>query len=383
MIRSVRPPRLRALDTLTGVLRGDPCVPVPEQADEWESFLALAAEHDLLPAVWSAWCAAGRRVVPAEVGVGPERSTPLGRLVPEVLLRRAYEANAARVERLLDTWSDVLGLLGSAGVVAVPLKGLHMLLAGVWPDPPARTMVDLDILVPAAAATDAFELLRRGGFDERPEPIGEHADHHLAMLGRGDVTIELHTEPLIARWRAIAPAAGMLASARERPTAFGPLLLASDTDAFVHLVAHAQLQDDTYRRLGMPLRALLETGVMLGRPNDVDLADVERRFAGRGVSHVLRAHLADAHARFGVLPAGPGDARSRAHQVGVAACTASPQAAAAWTYLTYLPESFARDRMVAEFGEAAGTAWLWRSRARHAGRRVAVRLGHDRGGGAR
>lgn len=372
----MRPPRLRALDTLTGVLRGDPGVDLPERAEEWEPFLAVAVEHDLLPAVWSAWSVGPRRAAPA--GAGSERSTPLGRLVPEVLLRRAYLANAARVERLLETWSDVHGLLGAAGVVAVPLKGVHMLLAGVWPDPPARTMVDLDVLVPAAAAADAFELLRRGGFDERPEPIGEHADHHLAMLHRGDVTIELHTEPLVSRWRSIAPAAGMLATARERPTACGPLLLASDTDAFAHLVAHAQLQDDTYRLFGLPLRALLETSLVLGRPNDVDLAEVERRFAAVGARHVLRAHLAAAHACFGVGPAGAADVRSRTHQVGVAAGVASPRAAAAWAYLTYLPVSFARDRMVAEFGEPGGPAWLWRSRVRHAGRRVAQRLG--RGG---
>ncbi len=359
----------------------DPHATWPERPDEWDRLLSLAAEHDLIPAMWSAWCAAGRRVLPAEVVAGLESAVPSGRAVPEVVLRRGHEANAARVERLLVAGTDVLGRLQQVGIPAVPLKGLHMLLAGVWPDPPARTMVDLDVLVPVSAAVDAFALLRAAGYDEHPEPIGDHADHHLPMLRRGDVTIELHTEPLVSRWRDLAPAAEMLAAARDRPTAFGSVLLARDTDAFAHLVAHAQLQDDTYRRFGLPLRALLESSVVLGRPNDVDLDEVEQRFAGRAVAHVLRAHLTAAHLLFAVPHSVSDDARARVHQLGVEVGVASPPVAATWAYLAYLPRSFARDRMVSEFGEPTGAAWLWRARARHAGGRVADRLRRSVGTG--
>jgi hypothetical protein len=48
---------------------------------------------------------------------------------------------------------------------------------------------------------------------------------------------------------------------------------------------------------------------------------------------------------------------------------------ARWTYAVRLPRSFGEDRTLDEFGPLTGSAWLWRARARHAARRVAVRLG--------
>jgi hypothetical protein len=79
------------------------------------------------------------------------------------------------------------------------------------------------------------------------------------MLRRGDVTVELHTELLVSQWSALVPAAAVLRRAMFRPTCGGPLLLADDTDAFVHLVAHAQLREETYVLFGLRLRALYET----------------------------------------------------------------------------------------------------------------------------
>jgi hypothetical protein len=80
--------------------------------------------------------------------------------VPELVIRRAYEANAARVERLVGAGADLLHCFAVDGMRAVPLKGLHSLLAGTWRDRASRTMVDLDILVDAGAAACADELVR-------------------------------------------------------------------------------------------------------------------------------------------------------------------------------------------------------------------------------
>ncbi|HEX5587321.1 MAG TPA: nucleotidyltransferase family protein, partial [Acidimicrobiia bacterium] len=168
--------RRTALVTLTAILRCDPAAPWPDDPDGWVALLDLAAAHALVPALWSAWVAAGRPVLPEAAAAAVERTAPSGRGVPEIVLRRAYAANAARTDRLLDTGVEVLERLRAAGIPAVPLKGLHALLTGVWPDPAARTMADLDVLVPHAAADDAFALLRAGSFSEHPEPIGEHAD---------------------------------------------------------------------------------------------------------------------------------------------------------------------------------------------------------------
>jgi len=235
-------------------------------------------------------------------------------------------------------------------------------------------MADLDLLVPVDRAATAYEVLTRA-YEEHPDPIGDHADHHLPMLRRDDVTIELHTELLVSRWSRLAPAVDVLASARRRETALGSVLLASDTHTLVHLVAHAQLQDDTYRLLGVPLRALYETARWLEHAHDADVDTTRRVFARAGVRHVLDAHLDAAHRWFGGPAAPPPGPRARAHIVAVEAGIASPEALGAWDYLVRVPQSFTVDRMVDEFGSPSGAAWLWRARARHAGRRIRARLG--------
>jgi hypothetical protein len=373
--------RRHALAAVTAALRGEPgALPSDTDADLWAAFLDLAAAHELLPAVWVAQQDTGRLTMPSAVAATLERETPAGRTVPEAVVRVAYDRNASRVQRLLDHGVDILQRMADAEIRAVPLKGLHSLLAGTWPDPAARTMADLDVLVDAEHAARAYTLLRAVGYAEHPEPIGDHADHHLPMLCDGDVTVELHVEPLVSRWQSLVPAAQMLRRAMYRPTHRGVFLLADDTDTLVHLIAHAQLQEETYTLLGVPLRALFETARMhLG---SVRWQEVRERFEHAGVAHVLDAHLDAARRLFGAvdLPEpSETDARrvawhGRLSELGVAA----PEAVAGWTYAVRAPRSFSADRMRSEFGPGAGAAWLWRSRARHGARRVGARLGrHD------
>jgi len=372
--------RTRALRELTTVLRGDPGAPVPDDAPGWAAFLELASVHGLLPAVWAALRASGRVTIPDAVLDALERAAPSGRVVPEVVLRRAYAENTVRVHRLLGTGVEILQWCAAESIRAVPLKGLHSLLAGTWSDPAVRTMADLDILVDPPEASRAFAMLRARGFGEHPDPIGEHADHHLPMLQRGDVTVELHTELLVSRWQTLAPAADVLRRARHCPTPQGEFLLADETDTLVHLVAHAQLQEETYTLLGLPLRALFETARLDPRPIDWNAA--RARFARASVDHVFDAHVVAAHELFAAnLPIEPSvgraTSRARVHLQLAEAGVAVPDALGTWTYVVRLPRSFAHERMVDEFGTPAGAAWLWRSRARHAARRVAARLGRD------
>ena len=88
--------RVRALTTLTGVLRGDATTELPVDSDGWAALLELASTHGLLPAFWVALRDANRIVMPEAVAVALERAAPPGRAVPEVVIRRAYDANADR-----------------------------------------------------------------------------------------------------------------------------------------------------------------------------------------------------------------------------------------------------------------------------------------------
>jgi hypothetical protein len=373
--------RAHALAAVTAALRGETGA-LPDDADGWSRFLELAAAHELLPAVWVRQHEAGALTMPSPRAAALEREAPAGRAVPEAVVRRAYDRNVTRVQRLLDHGVDVLERFATAGIRAIPLKGLHALLSGWWRDPATRSMADLDVLVDAAHASRAYELLLSAGYAPHPEPIGEHADHHLPMLCDGDVTVELHVEPLVSRWRALVSAEPMLRRAMHRPTARGVLLLADDTDTLVHLVAHAQLQDETYTLLGLPLRALFETAQLATgviEPGEICWKDVRARFDAAGVGHVLDAHLHATRHWFGAAT-GPdvatgGARRAAAHTRLVALGVVEPAVVDGWTYAVRLPRSFTAARMHDEFGPGEGAAWLWRSRSRHAARRVGTRLG--------
>ncbi len=366
----------RALAAVTAALRGDAHA-LPDDPERWTTFLALAAAHDLLPAVWSAQCGVAQLTMTSRLADLLEREAPRERVVPEVVLWRAYDRNAARIARLLDHGVGILEHFAAEDIRAVPLKGLHSLLAGTWSDPVARTMADLDVLVDDEHAARAYALLRAAGYEEHPEPIGDHADHHLPMLCAGDVTVELHTEPLVSRWRSLVPAAQVLRRAMYRPTPGGVLLLADDTDTFVHLVAHAQLQEETYTLLGLPLRALYETSRL--EAGTIDWKAARARFDHAGVGHVLDAHLDATRRLFGAgelpEPAAPGARRAHRHTRVCEFGISVPELVAAWTYVVRVPRSFTPDRMHREFGAGDGATWLWRARARHAARRVAARLG--------
>ena len=368
--------RARALASVTAALRGEVGA-LPDDPDGWSAFLELAAAHELLPAVWVRQHDAGALTMPSPLAAALEREAPPGRAVPEAVVRRAYDRTSRRVHRLLDHGVDALERFAAAGIRAVPLKGLHALLAEWWPDAAMRTMADLDVLVDAAHASRAYELLLAAGYQEHPEPIGEHADHHLPMLCDGDVTVELHVEPLVSRWRSLVPADRMLRRAMYRPTARGVLLLADDTDTFVHLVAHAQLQEETHTLLGLPLRALFETAQL--QQEEIRWRDVRARFDDAGIGHVLDAHLHGTRHWFGAselpAPSPAGARRAAAHTRLVELGVAEPAVVAGWTYAVRLPRSFTPERMHAEFGPGEGSAWLWQARARHAARRVGSRVG--------
>ena len=139
--------RARALTALAATLRGD-TRGAPSDAEGWGAFLELASAHELLPAVWVAQAARRpSRPCRSTLAAALEQAAPEGRAVPEAVLRRAYDRNAHRVHRLLDHGVDILQRFAAAEIRAVPLKGLHSLLADTWPDPATRTMADLDVLV--------------------------------------------------------------------------------------------------------------------------------------------------------------------------------------------------------------------------------------------
>jgi hypothetical protein len=344
------------LDLLAATLGPAPSArDVPESS--WAGVLALADSHQLLPALW---IAAVRRgwFTPLPAGALDSVVTrfPAGTTQPALLLQQAHAANALRVGDLMAQGATVLAALDQAAVAAVPLKGWHGLLAVWWPDPAARVMRDLDVLVGEDDAPRAARVLGDLGYVAMDGDHDPHADHELApvhLLGRPGA-IEIHTAVLVRRWRAVLPAGPVLAAGRPMDA----------TDSVTHLIAHAQLQDEAHLLGRLPLRSLHELAVISQGPLGPMIAwdVIRRRFAGAGAEGALDSHLHLARVLFDAdVPRPRRAGRALGHEWLCRAMLKPPQPAQYIERALFLPRALSAERM----HQLHGPGPLWALRLRH------------------
>ncbi len=267
-----------ASEAVAAMLRpdGPRASPLDPLAD-WPALLECASEHQLLPALWAALTRAGVRPLPSALRTRRPAA-------PLAVLEDAYRANATRVADLRAQGHEALGALLDAGIPALPIKGLHGLLAEWWVDPAARVMVDIDVLVPEARVDDAATVMAGLGYrslgTEDPEGIAGHQRPALGRPGR-EGSLELHTSPLALRRARLLPAADLFTGADLLHVDGRTLSVPNPTHALVLAIGHAQLQDDGARLLRLPLRALADVATMAARgvTGPVDWREVSTRFA--------------------------------------------------------------------------------------------------------
>jgi Uncharacterised nucleotidyltransferase len=333
----------------------------------WEALLTLADEHRLLPALWSRLIAGGVRPLPA----------PLKR--PDsalAILQRAYDENAARAEDLGRQGEALLCALGERDVDAIPLKGLHWLLAGWLPDPAARVMNDIDVLVPANRAATAVAVAS----DHRYEPVAIDdpegmADHELItlMAPRRAGSVEIQVAPLVRRYDAVLPAADLRASAAMIDRFERAQKVPNPTHAIVLTIAHAQLQDECHRLLTIPLRALHDVALVVTNEQIVfDWDEVADRFARAGHARALAGFAAAADELFEVeLPL----SRRHGHRWVRRSRQAArhPRLARGYGEIVTIPRALSSTRMTRLYG-ARGRLNRSTARVRHVVRGVLRRL---------
>ena len=182
-----------------------------------------------------------------------------GSTQPPLLAQQAYEANRPRVHDLMAQGDAVLDALADAGIGAVALKGLHALRAGWWPDPMARVMRDLDVLVAEAEAEAAQVVLARPGLSgaaQRPRRLRRPRAGRRSTSRAGPARSSC-TPPWSCR-------GGGGSCRRSDVLAAGSPM--STTDAVVHSIAHAQLHDEAHLLGRLALRSAHELAVLAAGP---------------------------------------------------------------------------------------------------------------------
>ena len=259
------------------------------------------------------WRDPGAPVAPRWVGA-PLRG--LGRLVAYEgcaiwLSRRMAELGAPRPEafrtwlerRVKDDLARNLMVDGEAGRMLAVLAELdvpHVLLKGMaWrlrtgvPYAGARTLRDVDVLLPERRAAEVWDaLVARGYTRVLPEGHGFVIEHHLpALFGPGGVSVELHTSAshhgrAADSWNRIWPGA-LAVELDGRPTRIPAM-----TEMLWQTVEHAA-HDGTE---GFRLRRWLDAAVALRSGEAIRWEDIAARVAGDEVrdARAARAWLGTA-----------------------------------------------------------------------------------------
>ncbi len=172
----------------------------------------------------------------------------IGPLLPANLrdcLVFAHWENGRRNQGLRAQLADILGRLNAEGIEPVLLKGAGRLVDDIFPDPAARFLLDLDLLVALPRIETATRALQDAGyqFSQREARLADEY-HHLPSLWREDAlaAIELH-RTAIAHWNdRLLPTAALHRRASRVELDGHRARLPTPEDGLMHLVVHGQSQ---------------------------------------------------------------------------------------------------------------------------------------------
>ena len=142
-----------------GLLGGEP--PRRRRNREWKLLIEMSSFDFVTPSL--AGCLHGQPGIPREI---------------RDYLDAVLTLNGQRNELLLEALSRIVAALNVIDIEPVLMKGCARLVEGEYPQPNMRFLGDLDILVPANRAADAYAALMANGFGEKPEDTIHPPDHH-------------------------------------------------------------------------------------------------------------------------------------------------------------------------------------------------------------
>ena len=309
------------LETLVGILRIGKDVErterlraaIKEGRVSWETTVALAELHLLLPALWPALVE--KRLaepVPPTLRrflIERERNSADGTARRNVMLflEDRFSANAARNRLIRAQLAEIIGALNAAGVVPGLIKGARLLLAGDWRYVAGRTLRDIDLLLAPGDWAAGMEAMQSVGY----LPI--HGDHDQPQQGAalvrqgGSAEIDLHTTPLTLHEPVSLPSYLTAEGFWERAATITDeglvYRLLPAAEALVHGIVHTEIADLNYAAGDWTLRYLHETAVLSQDPA-IDWS-VLAALAGTPLSVAVEAHLLAARDLFGAaLPEG-------------------------------------------------------------------------------
>jgi len=252
----------------------------------WERVVEISSSHLVTPAILTAL-----------------EGKNLTDLIPADLhdyLSDLRQLNIQRNEALLSQLTEIARALNEEGIEPIPLKGAAHLLAGLYGSPGDRVLGDLDVLIPAEAAREAYLALVKIGYHGyfQTNPGDPYHDHHhlppLEHLGHR-APVELHTGPVNKRYQGVLGADEMRADSTILTKNGVRLRLPSMAHQLIQNILHFQstIHHLPINRQPFPLRHLHDQSLIRRAASDgIDWPRVRARFEREGQGRALRIHLA-------------------------------------------------------------------------------------------
>jgi hypothetical protein len=210
-------------------------------------------------------------------------------------LHAVYDMNVQRNSAIRTQLTEILAAMAAEGLTAVPIKGSALLQSGIYEDPGARVMVDLDLLVREDQLQQTARVLYDLGYIDVPESRdAPHKHHHLDPVYRpGDVaSVEVHSEPLNRQARPLLSAAELWREVRKVSVDAQELYVPSATHCALLAIGHSEVADRNLGKLIFSLRAAQDVITLLdAEAGKIDWTEIERRMHDCGRAGVFEDFL--------------------------------------------------------------------------------------------
>ena len=163
------------------------------------------------------------------------------------LLRTLSAHQRFRNEQARKAVIEIGIILNDIGIIPVVMKGGAHILTNLYPDPAARQISDLDLLVPASRIDECRKALSAHKF----EPLSDYSHpraHDSPLLSKEGLPtpLELHHQVLsFPHWNFLSPDE-IYSSAARMKLSGATFFVPSPMNAVIHCIAHAQMNDHDY-----------------------------------------------------------------------------------------------------------------------------------------
>jgi Uncharacterised nucleotidyltransferase len=206
------------------------------------------------------------------------------------------ELNRARNEIQIEGLKTIATKLQAQHINPLFLKGAASIISGTYPDPAARFMGDIDILISPAQRSKIKQIFSENEFIDRPGDTDRQASifyHEETMVHKEtDLGFDIHIALGRNRYLSMLDSKGFLERSVIVEFAGTKFLIPCATDRVIHCIVHARIQNLAHSQGTVDLRQLLELkSIILKNNKDLDWQAIQVHFEKNGKLEVLASQF--------------------------------------------------------------------------------------------